>query len=346
MSGAGREPVWVRGAFATIFGVAAIVIYLPIVVMFVFSFNSGRYQVMPFRDFTVRWYERLLVDPQYISGLVNSVLIAGAVSVTATAIAFACAYSLVNARFPGKTAATLFVLAPLAVPLVLIGISLRLYFVSLGLEPSLWLVFVGQTLFVLPLAILNLRNRIAQIPRSHEEAAWALGASRLRAIVEIVLPSCRFAVVATLIVTFTFAFDEFVIAYFLTNFDITLPIKIWTTLVTGFDPTINAVGVCVFLFSLGMGIADAGPGCRGRGGTSPRGDRLFVEYADVHRTRGDPGPGNGQHDAVAAPGREPAARADARPHAAKVGPAQSRRVDRGGRQGCNPFGTACLLQRR
>ena len=255
MSGAGREPVWVRCTFATIFGVAAIVIYLPIVVMFVFSFNSGRYQVMPFRDFTVRWYERLLVDPQYISGLVNSVLIAGAVSVTATAIAFACAYSLVNARFPGKTAATLFVLAPLAVPLVLIGISLRLYFVSLGLEPSLWLVFVGQTLFVLPLAILNLRNRIAQIPKSHEEAAWALGASRLRAIVEIVLPSCRFAVVATLIVTFTFAFDEFVIAYFLTNFDITLPIKIWTTLVTGFDPTINAVGVCVFLFSLGMGIA-------------------------------------------------------------------------------------------
>ena len=338
MSGAGREPVWVRCTFATIFGVAAIVIYLPIGVMFVFSFNSGRYQVMPFRDFTLRWYERLLVDPQYISGLVNSVLIAGAVSVTATAIAFACAYSLVNARFPGKTAATLFVLAPLAVPLVLIGISLRLYFVSLGLEPSLWLVFVGQTLFVLPLAILNLRNRIAQIPRGHEEAAWALGASRLRAIVEIVLPSCRFAVVATLIVTFTFAFDEFVIAYFLTNFDITLPIKIWTTLVTGFDLTINAVGVCVFLFSMGMGIAaqllftrrhdpetiaDAGPGCRGRGGTGLRGDRLFAEHADVHRTHGEPGPENGQHDAVATPGREPAARADARHHAAKVGPAQS-----------------------
>ena len=255
MSGAAREPVRVRGAFATIFVIAAVVIYLPIVVMFVFSFNSGRYQVMPFRNFTLQWYERLLADPQYMAGLMNSVVIAGAVSVTATCIAFACAYSLVNARFPGKTAATLFVLAPLAVPLVLIGISLRLYFVSIGLEPSLWLVFLGQTLFVLPLAILNLRNRIAQIPRSHEEAAWALGASRLRAIVEIVLPSCRFAIVATLIVTFTFAFDEFVIAYFLTNFDITLPIKIWTTLVTGFDPTINAVGVCVFLFSMGMGIA-------------------------------------------------------------------------------------------
>ena len=206
---------------------------------------------------------------------------------------------------------------------MLIGISLRLYFVSLGLKPSLWLVFVGQTLFVLPLAILNLRNRIAQIPRSHEEAAWALGASRLRAIVEIVLPSCRFAVVATLIVTFTFAFDEFVIAYFLTNFDITLPIKIWTTLVTGFDPTINAVGVCVFLFSMGDGHRGPAPLHEARGVMTPRrsptlalaaaveaaracGETVYsLSTPNVHRTRGEPGPGNGQHDAVAAPGREP-----------------------------------------
>ena len=255
MSGGAPAPAWMRLGFGALFTSAVVIIYLPIAVMFVFSFNQGRYQVMPFRAFTLQWYERLLADPQYLSGLANSLLIAGAVSVTATGVAFACAYSLANASFPGKTAATLFVLAPLAVPLVLIGISLRLYCVALGLEPSLWLVYLGQTVFVLPLAILNLRNRIAQIPRSHEEAAWALGASRLRAIMEIVLPSCRLAIIATLIITFTFAFDEFVIAYFLTNFDITLPIKIWTTLVTGFDPAINAAGVCVFLFSMGLGVA-------------------------------------------------------------------------------------------
>jgi len=249
------QPIWMRITFAGFFAFIAGIIYLPIMVMVVFSFNSGRYQVMPFRNFTLHWYERVFSDPQYLEGLTNSVTIAGLVSVTATVTAFACAYSLVNARFWGKSAVVLFVLAPLAVPLVLIGISLRLYFVSFGLEPSLELVYIGQTLFVLPLAVLNLRNRIAQIPKSHEEAAWALGASRLRAIVEIVLPSCRFALVATLIITFTFAFDEFVIAYFLTNFEITLPIKIWTTLVTGFDPTINAAGVCVFLFSMVLGVA-------------------------------------------------------------------------------------------
>jgi len=241
-------------SFGFLFGTAATIIYLPILVMVVFSFNSGRYQVMPFRQFTWQWYERVFLDAQYVGGLFNSIVVAGSVSITATAIAFACAYSLVNADFPGKTAVTLLVLAPLAVPLILIGISLRLYFVSIGFEPSLGLVYAGQVLYVLPLAVLNLRNRIAQIPKSHEEAAWALGASRLRAIIEIVLPACRFAIVATLIITFTFAFDEFVIAYFLTNFSITLPIKIWTSLVTGFDPAINAAGAMVFSFSMILGI--------------------------------------------------------------------------------------------
>ena len=243
-----------RGALGILFATVAAVIYLPIIVMIVFSFNSGRYQVMPFREFTFGWYRRTFQDVQYPEGFANSVAIASAVSVTATAIAFICAYSLVNSKFPGKTAVALFVLAPLAVPLILIGISLRIYFVSIGFEPSLALVYVGQVLYVMPLAVLNIRNRIAQIPKSQEEAAWALGASRIRSIIEIVVPSCRYSIAATLIITFTFAFDEFVIAYFLTNFSITLPIKIWTTLVTGFDPAINAVGVMVFAFSIALGI--------------------------------------------------------------------------------------------
>lgn len=240
--------------FGLLFGATALIIYLPIIVMIVFSFNSGRYQVMPFRQFTWEWYGRVFQDAQYVAGFVNSMTIAAAVSITATAIAFACAYSLVNAHFPGKMVVTLLVLAPLAVPLILIGIALRLYFVAIGFEPSLGLVYAGQVLYVLPLAVLNLRNRIAQIPKSHEEAAWALGASRLRAIFEIVVPACRLAIVATVIITFTFAFDEFVIAYFLTNFSITLPIKIWTSLITGFDPAINAVGVMVFSFSMVLGV--------------------------------------------------------------------------------------------
>lgn len=241
-------------ALALLFWVTAAIIYLPIGVMAVFSFSSARYQILPIPTYTTEWYIRVFTDGQYSTGFMNSILLASTVSFVATLIGFACAYSLVNARFPGKTAFTLLVLAPLAVPLLLVGIALRIWTTMLGLQPSLPLAGVGQVLYVLPLAVLNLRNRIAQLPKSHEEAAWALGASRLRAIADIVLPACRTSLMATFILCFTFAFDEFVIAYFLTNFSVTLPIKIWTTIVTGFDPTINALGTMVFAFSLMLGV--------------------------------------------------------------------------------------------
>ncbi|MCA3448106.1 MAG: ABC transporter permease [Rhodobacter sp.] len=243
-----------RRALALLFWVTAAVIYLPIGVMAVFSFSTARYQILPSPDYTIEWYGRVFTDGQYSAGFVNSVLLAGSVSLVATLIGFACAYSLVNARFPGKAAFTFLILAPLAVPLLLVGIALRIWTTMLGLQPSLPLAGVGQVLYVLPLAVLNLRNRIAQLPKSHEEAAWALGASRVRAIVDVILPACRASLIATFILCFTFAFDEFVIAYFLTNFSVTLPIKIWTTLVTGFDPTINALGTMVFVFSLSLGV--------------------------------------------------------------------------------------------
>ena len=117
------------------------------------------------------------------------------------------------------------------------------------------MVTIGQSIFVMPLAILNLSNRMSQIPKNLEEAAWSLGSSRIQ---EVCLCQffqlANFLIIATFILTFTFAFDEFIIAYFLNNFSITLPIKIWTSLVTGFDPAINAIGTLVFLTSLTLGL--------------------------------------------------------------------------------------------
>ena len=237
-----------------LFTIIVSLIYLPILVMIVFSFNSSKYQIMPFRNFTTSWYQRVLTDSQYIEGLTNSLIVSISVSFFATLLAFFCAYSLVNSNFKGKSFLNIFFLTPLVVPLILIGISLRFYLTSRGYEPSLFLVAIGQSIFVMPLAILNLSNRMSQIPKNLEEAAWSLGSSRLRSMFEIILPSCKFSLIATFILTFTFAFDEFIIAYFLTNFSITLPIKIWTSLVTGFDPAINAIGTIVFLTSLTLGL--------------------------------------------------------------------------------------------
>ncbi len=243
-----------RWALGVVFGLAVLTVYLPILVMIVFSFNSGRYQTLPFRDFTTDWYLRVAADSGFTEGLLISLSLAGSASILATTFGFLAAYGFHKARLPAKPLLLGLVLAPLAVPLILVGIGMRLQVTALGISPALWLVLLGQTVYVLPLAVLNLRVRIARIPPSLEEAALTLGASRLRAIAGVVAPACGSTLLATLLLTFTFAFDEFVIAYFLTNFQITLPIKIWTTLVTGFDPTVNAVGTFVFLFSVTLGV--------------------------------------------------------------------------------------------
>lgn len=243
-----------RGLLGLFFGLLIICVYLPLATMFVFSFNSGRYQTLPFREFTFDWYVRAVSDVGFTNGLVNSLMLATGASTLAVIIGFLCAYALVRARVPAMAALTALILAPLAVPLILLGIGMRLQLTSAGVPLSLWAVLGGQTVYVLPLAIMNLRARLLQVPESLEEAAISLGAGRLRAMLEIVAPVCGTAIAATFLITFTFAFDEFVIAYFLTNFETTLPIKIWTTLVTGFDPTINAVGTGVLLFSLMIGL--------------------------------------------------------------------------------------------
>jgi spermidine/putrescine transport system permease protein len=260
---AGRAGLW--ALFVLVVGV----IYTPILTMIVFSFNSSRFQTLPFRNPTLDWYRRIAADPQYAEGLANSLLVAGSASLAATAIAFGCAYALVRSRFPGRTAVLALVSAPIAVPLVLIGLSLRVYALSIGLKPSLPLVVLGETIYVMPLAVMTLRTRIAEIPVSREEAAWSLGAGRWRAVLDVVLPSAAPAIVASFILCFTFAFDEFVIAYFLTNFEILLSTKIWTTLVTGFDPTVNAVGTMVLVVSLTLGITAQLVGRRGRRGGAP-----------------------------------------------------------------------------
>lgn len=246
-----RWPGAMLALLALVFG---LLLYLPLAVMVLFSVNRARFATFPFSAFSWRWYEQLLADPAWIAALVNSLMVGLAASFIATVLGFLCGYSLAVARFRGKDAFTLLVLAPLAVPLILLGVSIRVMMFALGLQPSLWFVLVGHVVYVLPLAVLLLRNRIARIPPSQEGAALDLGATRLQAIRLVVLPQCRTAIVATFLLTFTFAFDEFIIAYFLTTFELTLPLKIWVSLMTGFDPTVNAAGTLMLLASIAIGV--------------------------------------------------------------------------------------------
>jgi spermidine/putrescine transport system permease protein len=88
----------------------------------------------------------------------------------------------------------------------------------------------------------------------YEEAGWDLGANRLRAIKNIVLPLTAPGIVAAFLLTFTLSFDEFIIAWFVCGFQETLPVKVWGLIRSGLNPTINAIGAVIFIFSMALAV--------------------------------------------------------------------------------------------
>ena len=225
-------------------------LYLPIITLIIFSFTAARYPFFPVREWSLKWYEALWTDHEFFEALTNSIIVSGLASIAATAFGFFAAYSLTRSTFYGRSVLTAFMVVPLSVPLVLLALSLRVYFATFQMQFNLFTVFLGHMVYMIPLSILILRGRFQGFPWSHEEAALDLGAGRMRTLLEIVLPWMMPAVIGSILLNFTFSFDEFIIAWFLTNFEITLPIKIWTDLLMNYDPKVNVIGTIVFLLSV------------------------------------------------------------------------------------------------
>ena len=245
-----RSMSWGHGLLRLISFTVVLALYLPIITLIVFSFTAARYPFFPVREWSLKWYEALWADHQFFEALTNSIMVSGLASVAATLLGFLAAYSLTRSTFRGRSILTGFMVVPLSVPLVLLALSLRVYFATFQVEFNLVTVFLGHMVYMVPLSILILRGRFQGFPWSHEEAAFDLGAGRTRTLVEIVLPWMMPAVIGSILLNFTFSFDEFIIAWFLTNFEITLPIKIWTDLLMNYDPKVNVIGTIVFLLSV------------------------------------------------------------------------------------------------
>lgn len=245
----GRLP---RLGLITLFALFLLALYVPILTLIAFSFTANRFPFYPIRQWSTRWYSDLWNNPTFFDALGNSFIVSGSAAFTATLLGFLGSYALVRGRFPGRALIASFMILPIGVPLVLLALSLRMYFVSIGLSFGLFAIFLGHLVYMLPLSVLIMRGRMLSFPWSLEEAAHDLGASRLRIIVEILLPSMLPAILASVLLNFTFSFDEFIIAWFLMSFDQTLPIKIWTDLLMTYNPTVNVIGTFVFIISISL----------------------------------------------------------------------------------------------
>ena len=248
-----RPGKWVLRVF---FGAVVAFLYAPIVILLIFSFNDSAVPSFPLSGFTLHWYHDFLTNSELKGALETSAIVAALSSVGAVVLGILSAIALTRRRFRGKAAVSALLLSPLVIPYLVFGISLLLLFHQLGVPRSLLTVVIGHIVISLPYTILVLVPRLDQIDVSLEEAAFDLGASRLRTFRSITLPLILPAVVSALLIAFTTSFDEYAVASFVVGSRLTFPIYLYSALrFPNQLPQVIAVAVVVLVLSLAVVIA-------------------------------------------------------------------------------------------
>jgi putrescine transport system permease protein len=217
-------------------------LYGPILLLVIFSFNASRL-VTVWGGVSTRWYAALAQDAQLISSVRTSLLVAVLSAAIATLNGTLAAIALVRfGRFRTRTLFAGAIYAPLVMPEVILGLSLLLLFVALGIERGFWTIVAAHATFTMCFVTVVVQSRLAGFDRSLEEAAMDLGADPVRTFISITLPVIRPAIIAGFLLAFTLSLDDLVIASFTAGpGSTTLPMRVYSQVRLGVSPEINAI---------------------------------------------------------------------------------------------------------
>jgi spermidine/putrescine transport system permease protein len=220
-----------------------------------FSFQGGTLPVPPFDGPSARWYADVLGDDDLTAALANSLLVAIGSAALATALGFAAAYGLARHALPGTALMRALLIAPLTVSYLIVGLGLLIVLQRLGLPLSLWTAGIGHVVINLPLCFAITYAAMGAQQQGAERAARDLGAGEAQVVLLVTVPMLMPALLAAFFLSVTLSWDEFIIAFLLTRFDVTLPVEIWSLLRSGLSPRLNAIGSFVFLVSVAAVVA-------------------------------------------------------------------------------------------
>jgi len=217
-------------------------LYVPMIILVVYSFNESRL-VTVWAGFSTRWYGELLRDQAFLDAAWVTVRVAFVSSTIATVLGTMAAYVLVRGgKFMGRTLFSGMIYAPLVMPEVITGLSLLLLFISIGLDRGIFTIILAHTTFSMCYVSVVVASRLDSFDRSVEEAALDLGCTPFDAFRSVTLPLIAPAVIAGWLLAFTLSLDDLVIASFTAGPSATtLPIKIFSSVRMGVSPEINAL---------------------------------------------------------------------------------------------------------
>jgi len=223
-------------------------LYIPMIILVIYSFNSSRL-VTVWAGFSTHWYGELFRDQAFLDAAWVTLRVAFVSSTMATVLGTMAAYVLVRGgRFRGRTLFSGMIYAPLVMPEVITGLSLLLLFISIGFDRGIYTIILAHTTFSMCYVSVVVSSRLVSFDRSVEEAALDLGCTPFDAFKSVTLPLIAPAVIAGWLLAFTLSLDDLVIASFTAGPSATtLPIKIFSSVRLGVSPEINALSTILIL---------------------------------------------------------------------------------------------------
>jgi len=225
-------------------------LYLPIVILILYSFNGQGVGGFPPRDLTLNWYRILFNDGPIWDSVLNSLLVAFAAMLIALVFGIPAALALYRAQFPGKALFRRLVLLPLILPGIITGLSLLMLFRVAEVKLSLVTIVLGHGTALISVATTEVFAGLQKLNRAQEEASLDLGANYWQTFWRITVPNLKLSIIGAALLIFTLSMDEIAVSFFLIGRDNTLPLEIWGRLRRGITPEINAISTIIFMFSL------------------------------------------------------------------------------------------------
>ncbi len=225
-------------------------LYIPVLLLPLFSFNESIYVAFPIKGWTLQWYRDMFNNEPMFAALMNSVRVGAVTSILATLLGIFGAKAVSRYRIPGKGPVIALIMAPLIIPGVILGVALLILLNRIGVTMSLLTVTLGHILVCVPFAMATLMSRFEGFDQSMEEASADLGENGWWTFWRVTLPMVAPGILASFLLCFTISFDEFILAFFLGGNDPTLPLYMWAQLrFPNRLPNVLAMGACILVVS-------------------------------------------------------------------------------------------------
>ncbi|MCL2880673.1 MAG: ABC transporter permease [Treponema sp.] len=254
-----------RKSFPVYLAVILVIMYLPIMLVILYSFNDSKISSL-WTGFTFSWYRELFMDRSMFSALLNSVILALLASSAAAIIGTLGASGMARARETSRRRISGFAgrlqsqggalmeflsILPIMTPEIIMGMVFLAFFSLLSLPFGMLTLVIAHTAFCVPYVYLLVRARLAGLDKSYVEAARIMGAGDMRAFYDITLPLVLPAVISGMLISFAMSFDDVIISVFVSGPSVnTLPMKIYSQLKVGVTPKVNAMCTLIFLFTV------------------------------------------------------------------------------------------------